>query len=203
MRFGIMGGTFDPIHRGHIHMALAAADELALAQVLLLPDKDPPHKVPTTAAIHRYRMAEIAAAADKRLVACDMEIKRPGRTYTVDTLEERKRLSPADTILYIIGSDTLLLFPTWKTPQRVAALCEMAVVAREGDAEASIHDAQAEMAERYGLTSHLLKTKGLPLSSAMIRRLYAQGREVEGFLPEGVPEYIKENNLYKGDRHHV
>ena len=203
MAYGILGGTFDPIHLGHVQLALAAADELALERVLLLPDKDPPHKAPTTAAFHRLRMAEVAARADSRLEACDMELKRPGRTYTVDTLEEMKQLFPGQSAIYIIGSDTLLQFHTWKTPGQVARLCEMAVAARDGDEEALILAAQKEMEERFGLKSRLLKARVPPLSSAHIRKLFLKGLGAEGLVPKGVLDYIVEHHLYRGERRNV
>ncbi|NLO15961.1 MAG: nicotinate-nicotinamide nucleotide adenylyltransferase, partial [Clostridiales bacterium] len=114
MRIGLMGGTFDPIHWGHIHMAKAAADELALDKVIFLPDGDPPHKAPQTPGAFRLRMAQLAAELDPRFDSSDRELRRKGRTYTVDTLEEYKALCPDRRMIYIVGSDTLRLFPSWR-----------------------------------------------------------------------------------------
>ena len=169
MRSGLMGGTFDPIHLGHLDIARAALEELKLDRVIFLPDGDPPHKLPCAAGTQRLRMAELACEDNPGFEVSDMELRRPGTTYTVDTLRKLKELRPRDELIYLIGSDTLYLFPTWHTAQDVAKLCRMAVVLRPGDDLTGVINMQQELLQNYGLYSCLLSKPGLPISSSMVR----------------------------------
>ena len=196
---GLMGGTFDPIHLGHLLIARAALEELALDSVLFLPDGDPPHKQPRTAPRHRLRMAQLACAGEPRFQVSDMELKRKGRTYTVDTLLALKALQPEEELMYLVGSDTLLLFPTWRMAEKVARLCRMAVVMRPGDDRRAVEKAQAEYAGRYGLQSQLLRQQGLDLSSSQVRLAVQQGRSIEGMVPPSVAHYIHTQGLYRAE----
>ena len=133
MRLGIMGGTFDPIHRGHIHMAQAALAELSLDQILLLPGGDPPHKAPHAASHDRLAMVRLAAGEDLRFTWSDIEMLRPGCTYTVDTLRLLHNMYPNAQLTYLIGSDTLKLLNSLENrPEEVVRLCDMAVMLRGG-----------------------------------------------------------------------
>ena len=197
MRIGLMGGTFDPVHWGHIHMAKSAADEMGLDKVIFLPDGDPPHKVPKTRGALRCRMAQLAAEEDPRFEASDRELRRKGRTYTVDTLEELKALCPGQRMIYIVGSDTLRLFPTWRTAHKVAQLCDMAVVLRRNDTREDIRALQDALKEEYGLKSTLLSAEGLDISSSMVRGLVQQGKDITLFVPPKVAELIAGEGLYR------
>lgn len=197
MRIGLMGGTFDPVHWGHIHMAKAAADEMWLDKVIFLPDGDPPHKVPKTRGTLRCRMAQLAAEEDPRFEASDRELRRKGRTYTVDTLEELKALCPGQRMIYIVGSDTLRLFPTWRTAHKVAQLCDMAVALRKNDTREDIRTLQDALKEEYGLHSTLLSAEGLDISSSMVRGLVQQGKDITPYVPPKVAELITGEGLYR------
>ena len=192
-----MGGTFDPIHLGHLLIASAALEEMALDSVLFLPDGDPPHKQPHSAPRHRLRMAQLACEGEPRFQVSDMELRRHGRTYTVDTLLALKAMNPAEDLVYLVGSDTLLLFPTWRTADKVAQLCRMAVVMRPGDDRDTVEKAQADYAQRYGLKSRVLKRQGLNLSSSQVRQAVAEGQSIEGMVPPVVAEYIESHGLYQ------
>ena len=194
---GLMGGTFDPIHLGHMLIARAALEELALDSVLFLPDGDPPHKQPRTAPMHRLRMAQLACEGEPRFQVSDMELKRKGRTYTVDTLLALKAINPQEDLVYLVGSDTLLLFPTWRTADKVAQLCRMAVVMRPGDDRQAVTQAQADFARRYGLQSQLLARQGLNLSSSQVRQAVEEGQPIEGLVPTLVADYIRSHGLYQ------
>lgn len=193
---GIMGGTFDPIHLGHLLIARAALDELGLEQVVFLPDGDPPHKRPLTRQQDRLNMVELACADEPRFLVSDMELKRRGLTFTVDTLEALHRLNPQADLHYLVGSDTFLLVPGWRTIDKVAQLCRMAIVMRPGDERAAIEAAQREYLCSFGLQSRLLEQEGLPLSSSQVREACAQGLSTEGMLPPAVAGYIRQNRLY-------
>lgn len=197
MRIGLMGGTFDPIHWGHIHMAKAAADELGLDKVIFLPDGDPPHKAPQTPGAFRLRMAQLAAELDPRFDSSDRELRRKGRTYTVDTLEEYKALCPDRRMIYIVGSDTLRLFPSWRTAHKVAQLCDMAVVLRRDDTRESIQAFQKELERQYGLHSTLLSAEGLDISSSMVRQKLREGGDIASLVPPGVAALIAGEKLYR------
>ena len=193
---GIMGGTFDPIHRGHLLIAQAALQQLSLHRVMFLPDGDPPHKEPVSDPQDRLRMVQLACEGELRYVVSDMELKRSGRTYTVDTLRHLKEDSPRDDLVYLVGSDTFFLFPTWRTAEEVANLCRMAILLRPGDSPEQVRAAQADFLLRYGLKSHLLEGVGLDLSSSQIRRAVQAGEDIGDMVPEAVAGYIRKHGLY-------
>ena len=197
MKLGIMGGTFDPIHLGHLHVAGAALDEAALDQILFLPDGDPPHKTPNCPAASRLHMVNLAIQGEPRFIASDMEIRRRGRTYTVDSLLALKQEQPRRELVYLIGSDTLFLFPTWRTAEKVAQLCTMLVVLREGDQVKEVRAEQARLNREYGLVSRLLKARGLPISSSQVREAIRQGHDIKALVPKAVAAFIHENRLYQ------
>lgn len=196
MTLGILGGTFDPIHLGHLVIARAALDEMALNRVLFLPDGDPPHKQPNVSKQDRLRMAQLACEGEPRFLISDMELRRPGRTYTVDTLLALQAMGEQD-LVYLVGSDTLAQFPTWRTAGRVAKLCRMAVVLRPGDDRAEVARLQDRMLTDYGLESRLLSTMGLTISSSMAREAVAQGQPIDHLVPAPVADYIKRHDLYR------
>ena len=197
MKLGIMGGTFDPIHLGHLHMARAALIEDRLDSVLFLPDGDPPHKEPDTPGDMRLDMVKIAIRDEPCFAASDMEIRRKGRTYTVDTLLALKEELPGRELVYLIGSDTLFLFPTWRTAEKVAQLCTMLVVMRGEDDEIRVRTEQARLHTIYGLTSRLLMARGLPISSSQVRDQLLRGEDITGLVPPGVAAYIAQHGLYR------
>lgn len=196
MRLGIMGGTFDPIHRGHLDIARAAMAEAQLQEMLFLPDGDPPHKQPGAPKEDRLAMVRLAIAGIPGFFASDLELRRAGTTYTVDTLEELLSQEPGRELYYIIGSDTLKLFPTWKTAWKVAGLCRMLVAPRPGDDMQETRWFQRKLFAEYGLYSTLLSKAGPCISSTMIRGLAQQGQPVDALVPAAVARYILEKGLY-------
>jgi nicotinate-nucleotide adenylyltransferase len=197
MKLGILGGTFDPIHFGHILMAQAALDEVALDRVLLLPGGDPPHKTPYAPKADRLYMVRLAADTDERFWVSDMELKRAGRTYTVDTLLQLRDEYPHAQLTYIVGSDTLMLFPSWKDAERVATLCDMAVVLRPGDSREAVQNTIAQYHETLGLHAVLLRFTGPDISSTAIRSAAQTGLPLDGLVPEAVAGYIRDKGLYR------
>ena len=138
-RVGILGGTFDPIHVGHIQMAEAALRGLELSEVLIVPDGRPPHKGQVTPGRHRLAMARLAAEERPGLRVSDVELRRRGVTYTVDTLAHLRAKHPQRDYIYIVGSDTLMVLESWRAFGRAAALLAgVAVARREGDDLAAI-----------------------------------------------------------------
>ncbi len=199
MHIGILGGTFDPIHRGHLVMAKAAADELNLDKVILLPDGDPPHKTPRIPGFRRLDMVKLAALEDACFEASDMELKRQGKTYTVDTLLAYRALYGDSKPIYIVGSDTLKMFPSWRTAEEVAKLCDMAVVLRPGESREEILEVMARHRQAFNLSSVLLNTLGPDISSTRIRQMAARGEDISLLVPLRVRDYILQHGLYQNE----
>jgi len=196
MRIGIMGGTLDPVHRGHIDIALRVKQELALDQVMLLPAGDPPHKGKTTPKADRMRMAEIAASAYEGFFASDIEINREGTTFTVDTLTQLTDTHPEVEWVYIVGADTLDVLDSWRNFVKIAGLCSFAAVGRPGNDTARIRRRADELARQYGAKINLMDFDGPDISSTEIRRCVAEGLDITHLVPECVAEYIREKGLY-------
>ena len=133
MRLGVLGGTFDPIHVGHLAAAKVAIDCAHLDRVLFVPSAQPPHRVAATApAEDRLAMCRLAVEGEPRFEVSDVEVKRGGRSYTVDTLDELQGAHPQDELLLILGWDAARLFRTWREPDRVSALASVVIVTRPG-----------------------------------------------------------------------
>jgi nicotinate-nucleotide adenylyltransferase len=143
-------------------------------------------------------MVRLAICDEPCFWVSDMEIRRKGRTYTVDTLLALKKEEPQRELVYLIGSDTLFLFPTWRTAEKVATLCTMLVVMREGDQKAAVQAEQRKLHQEYGLVSRLLEARGLPISSSQIREAREKGEDITGLVPPEVAAYIKDQGLYLG-----
>lgn len=196
MKIGILGGTLDPIHNGHIEIALAAMDALGLDRVALMPSGDPPHKTRATDRWDRLRMAQIAAGAHPGLYASDMEIRREGRTYTVDTLSTLTVERPDVEWTYILGADALYKLDSWKEFPRIARLCAFAGVSRPGCDEELARLRARAISTCYHTRVDLLPVSGPALSSTAIRRMVAEGSPIDDCVPTDVAAYIREKGLY-------
>ena len=197
-RIGLFGGTFDPIHNGHLHIARSFADELDLESVILLPAGDPYHKTtPRTAAHHRLAMAEIAAQADSRLAVSDCDIVRQGATYTHDTVQIFRQHFPAAELWLLIGMDSLLQLHTWHRWQNLVRQCRIAAAPRPGSslaqAPAPLQTWLAEALPQGRL--HILQAEPLPISSSQIRQQLA-AEHTSPDLPPAVLGYIRQHQLY-------
>lgn len=195
---GLFGGTFDPIHNGHLHIARSFADELDLESVILLPAGDPYHKTaPRTAAHHRLAMAEIAAQADSRLAVSDCDIVRQGATYTHDTVQIFRQHFPAAELWLLIGMDSLLQLHTWHRWQNLVRQCRIAAAPRPGSslaqAPAPLQNWLAEALPQGRL--HILQAEPLPISSSQIRQQLATQHTSPDIPPE-VLGYIRQHQLY-------
>ena len=168
MKIGILGGSFDPIHNGHVHMALAACKEFALDQVWLIPAGHSPNKEEKamTDAEHRYRMCEIAAHADARLKVSRVEIDSDERSFTYRTLQKLNEEYSEDRFYFIMGGDSLDYFDRWVYPEIITKLCTILVMPRK------------------------------PYNSTEIRKNLLDQTPVEEDFPDGVLAYIREHHLY-------
>ena len=189
-----MGGTLDPIHSGHVYVARTAREILRLDRVMLLPAGDPPHKAPPTPKADRMEMARFAAADCEGLFACALEIERAGVTYTVDTLRELSSMNPDTEWFYLVGADTLDVLDSWRDFGEVAKLCTFAV---NGRADEDVDAARMhELEEKYGARFVQLPFNGPEISSTDVRTRVAEGRGIDGLVPESVERYIRERGLY-------
>lgn len=198
---GILGGTFDPVHLGHVAIARAVRAALSLPLVLLLPSGQPPHKREQNmaGAQHRLRMAELATQGVEGLAASDMEIRRPGTTYTVDTLLQIAAERPDWRVHYIVGSDTLLDILSWREVAHALRLCTLVAVMRPGQTSPEVQRQCAYLYERFGARPILLPIDGPDISSRQVRALAASGGSLRGLVPPAVEQYIAAHGLYQED----
>ena len=199
-KMALFGGTFDPIHRGHITMALRLADALGLDGVMLMPTFVPPHKIKNSLADaeHRLAMCRIAASAHPKLTVSEMEIARGGASFTVDTLTVLTAQYP-DTEWYLItGADMFCTLRSWYRFDDIAKMATLCTVPRDGTDTAAIR-AYAEELTAQGVRCYVADEPVEPISSTAIRRKLAAGEPTEDWLPDGVADYIRQHGLYTAD----
>jgi len=189
MKVGLLGGTFDPIHLGHLRAAENVREALSLERVAFVPARTPPHgKGPQATPLDRYAMVSLAAAGHPSFQASDVELRREGPSYTVDTVADWLRDHPGDEVVLIVGADTFPEMTSWKEPARLFGLCTVAVAARPGE-EVRAADGSPRAA--------IVSGPGLPISSTEIRRRVASGCSVRYLVPDGVADYIAKRGLYR------
>jgi nicotinate-nucleotide adenylyltransferase len=196
VRLGIYGGSFDPIHRGHVAAAEAARRARSLGRVMLLPAGAPPHKKKGCVAAfeHRLEMARLAAAGREGLEVQELEGQRKGPSYTVDTVEELRAQHPAGEFELLVGADMLEDLPGWRRVEDLLTMVRVVAFARPG---ADSERAQATFRDQYGPGSFLwLEVPPFPASSSEIRRRLAGGEDVEDWLDPAVAAYISEHGIY-------
>ena len=199
MRVGILGGTFDPVHVGHLIIAEEALSRLALDQVLFIPAGQPWLKADQalSPAEHRLKMVELAIASNPRLSVSRIEVDRPGPTYTVDTLERLKRDLGEDVQLYfILGLDALEQFHRWEQPARIIELCQLAIASRPGFQNSRILDEQLGRYPNLGGKVNFVAAPVMDISGSSIRQRASEGRSIKYRVPEAVERYIKQQGLY-------
>jgi nicotinate-nucleotide adenylyltransferase len=194
-----MGGTFDPIHYGHLVTAEEALVQFNLDRVVFMPTGRPASKDGREVSDpeQRYLMTVIATASNPDFVVSRMEVDRPGPTYTVDTLEAlRDRHGPDAELYFITGADAVWEILTWKDPERVAALCRFIAATRPGYDFARFHD--SEIGKVFADSVDLMEVPALAISSTDIRRRVGERRPTRYLLPESVAAFIEKNGLYRG-----
>lgn len=197
MKVGILGGTFDPPHNGHLLIAEQARLRLQLAQVVFVPARQPPHKLdePVTPLAARLAMLERALRGYPAFVISMIEALRAGPSYTVDTLRElRGDLSPGVELFFIMGMDSLESLPTWHQPEEIVKLCKLAVLKRPG----YIADLDALEAKVPGVKASviILRSPEIDISASEIRERAARGESIADLVPAGVADYIMRHRLY-------
>lgn len=216
-RVGLLGGTFDPIHLGHLYAAEAAARRFALDPVLVIPSYAPPHKDGRTVAPaeDRFRMVELACAGHPGLLASRIEVDARETSYSVITLEKVRRLYPSAGLFFIVGADAFREIETWRDYERVLGECRWIVTDRPGTRLADLRDllggrfrdrmlelrpgedATGELAESARI--FLLRIGALEISATEIRRRVRAGGSLAGLVPEAVAGYIRSRGLYRSE----
>ena len=195
-RVGIFGGTFDPIHLAHLAVAEEAAETLGLERVLFVPAGIPPHKPEgaITAGEDRLAMVELAIAGNARFAADRRELDRPGRSYTVDTLEALRRETPSELVL-VISADSFLGLMSWREPRRILELARIAVAPRDGYPAAGPDFLAAHLPDLADRAT-FLDGPHLHLSASELRARAASGRSLRYLVPDAVAAYIGDHALY-------
>jgi len=193
---GILGGTFDPIHIGHLVIAEEARIKLDFSEVLFVPAGQPWRKLDRniTPAVHRVEMVRCAIADNPHFKLCTLEVERPGPSYTVDTLTMlRKQLGSEASLFFILGRDTLAELPLWKEPQKLVQLCRLVVPPRLGSKDLKHLETAIP-----GLLDKVIQLDMpvIGISSAEIRQRIAQGLSVRYLVPDEVEKYITEQKVY-------
>ncbi len=198
MRIGILGGTFDPIHYGHLILAETAYDRFNLDKVLIMPAGDPYFKAErgVSSDPDREAMTRLAIAGNPHFEFSDMELKRPGDSYTVDTLTILKAQSPYDDLFLIVGSDTLFQMEKWYKPQEIFQMATI-LSSRRNIPNSELDEQMDYLRAKFGAKIVNLYMPNIDISSTDIRDKVKHGMSVKYFLPDSVIEYIKEHGLYR------
>ena len=198
MDIGVLGGTFDPVHWGHLKIAEVAVQRLDLNRILFMPAGEPWLKAEKEIAPsqHRKKMLELAIEGNPRFTISTIELDRPGATYTVETLEMLHAGAGSDTDIYfLMGWDSLLQLPQWKRPLEIIRMCRIVAFTRSGMGPPDL-----EMLEEKvpGITRNaiILDMPPVDISSSDIRDRVSKGLPIEDLVPESVEEYIRNNRLY-------
>lgn len=195
MRIGILGGTFDPPHNGHLSIAKAAAETLELDEVILLPASKNPFKehLHRSSPEHRLKMVQAMIADEPGLAVSDMEITRGGVSYTVDTLGELQMVRPAD-YWFILGADAVRGITEWRNPQRLLRLCRLAVAIRPPITETQT---MSKVPDEYRDRIDLINMPPLEISSSEIRERIRRGQNANMWVSPAVAKYIQAHKLYR------
>lgn len=200
MKTGILGGTFDPIHLGHLITAENALDGASLDRVILMPTgcsyfKEDQKVTPPQ---QRYEMTRLAAMDNPRLTVSDMETTRPGNSYTADTLRELRALYPEDELYYIVGADTLVLMSLWRAPEEIFSLCHVLVETRPDEiAGKGLSEEIEALRQKYDADITVLPARNIAVSSTEIRSRVRDGQSIRYLVPAAVEKFIREQGLYR------
>lgn len=211
-RTAVLGGSFNPIHYGHLLLADEVLEQLGLDRVLFVPAGAPPHKPPTALApaADRYAMVKLATADHPRFAVSDVELRRAGPSYTVDTLEALR--AGGDELVLVLGSETFLDLMSWRAPRRIAELARLVVVPRAGSAFDPDGAAAQKVLGAIGMARFaqvegprlppaavmILHATSLPISASDLRRRAREGRSLAYRVPPAIIHYIESHRLYGG-----
>lgn len=209
MSLGVFGGTFNPVHIAHLRVAEEVREALGLERVLWIPSADPPHKRALAAAAHRLEMVRIATSSNPCFEVLDLELARPGPSYTVRTLEELRERHPGQRLWFLLGADALGELHTWREPERLLELASFAVVGRPGarggslearlgaKLAACLRPSPLGLEHPSGHEVREIAVSQLAVSASDLRRRIARGASVRYVVPDAVMDYIDKHRLYR------
>lgn len=198
-RIGILGGSFNPIHYGHLIAATEVVEQMGLDRIVFIPSARPPHKEHSDleSEAHRYIMTRMAIASQPIFEASRIEMNRPGLSYTVDTIRYLKHQDPESDFYFIMGADALALIGSWKDPEGIAELCAAIVaVSRPGSHSDFVPGDQLDVGPSFISKLRYLDIPGVDISSTDIRRRIREGRSISYLVPQEVESYIHNKRLY-------
>lgn len=200
-RYGMMGGTFNPIHLAHLYIAYEAKEALNLDKVIFMVAGNPPHKKdsPVIDSNYRYDMVKMAIKDYSGFEISDYEIQKQGYSYTYETLRYLKCDEEDVEVFFIAGADSLMDIEKWKNPELVLGNCTFVAFNRGEYTKEILEEQKEKLQEKYNCNIILLDVINLDISSSMIRERILHGKKVDFFMSKEVMEYIKYNNLYRGD----
>jgi len=202
-KIGIMGGTFNPIHSGHLVTAQEALSQFKLDKVIFIPTGNPPHKIKNkiSSAEDRYIMTVIATSSNSNFFVSRMEIDRKGESYTIDTVRQLRKVYGKNSLLYFItGADAILEILTWKDTSEIVSLCKFIAATRPGYNLSRIEDLRKRLSGKARTADkkiYVMEIPALSISSTDIRDRIRHNRPIDYLLPEGVSNYILKHELYK------
>lgn len=200
-RVGIMGGTFDPIHVGHLILGESAYQQFGLERVLFMPSGNPPHKQDRKGRASNEERVEMVRRAIETNVHFELsleEMHEQGYNYTRETLERLKSVHADTDYYFIMGADSLLSFETWKDPEEICRLCVLVVAVRDHLPQERLDAQIARLSETFRADIRKLESPNIDISSRMVRGWVAQERSCRYYLPDRVLDYIEERGIYRG-----
>lgn len=196
-KIGILGGTLDPIHNGHLMIAECARDQLSLDEVWFMPTGNPPHKSNQNISPNEVRkeMIELAIEDNNNFKFSDFEYKRDGIIYTSDTMKLLKNAYKDTDFYFIMGADSLMYFKDWHKPEEIVLYCNLVVAGRDNDDSELLREV-AILEDKYNINIHVLKSPKICISSSDIRDYINNKLSIKYMVPDSVERYIKNKNLY-------
>ena len=205
-KIGIMGGTFDPIHVGHLILGERAYEQLGLDKVWFMPSGNPPHKKVRTGRANdeqRVAMVKKAIAGNPHFELSLIEMYANGYSYTYRTLEELKEKNPDTDYYFIIGADSLYNFATWKEPSRICKASKLVVATRNHTPVRELDQEMTYLSQQFGGQFLRLDTMNIDISSELIRQWLKEGKSLRYYVPDDVIQYIYHNNIYHSVREDI
>lgn len=204
-KIGILGGTFDPIHVGHLILAERAYDQFGLANILIMPSGNPPHKrnrINGASLEERIEMVRLAIENNPHFILSLVDAHEMGYSYTKATLEKLTAQNPDVEYYFIMGADSLFTFEEWKDPAHIARLAVLVVAVRDHVSDQSMELQIEHLEKKYGADIRVLDVPNMDVSSHMLRDWIREDRSVRYYLPDSVISYIKNTELYQGQNIH-
>lgn len=194
----IFGGSFNPVHNGHIALVQRMKDAFSLDEVIVIPTFETPLKdnTPMVSSSHRFNMLTLAFTDIDFITISDIEIMRQGKSYTVDTLGELSKVYSNDKLHFIVGADAFVQLPQWRSPEEIFKLAKVLTIARDALDFEILQSKAEEYKLKYNAECGILNEPVSDISSTKVRKLIAEGKSTKGFLPTVVADYIKEQGFY-------